>query len=248
MTTSIPDPTGSGEAREPYVYYQDNWVTLWHGDCRDVPEWLGADLLVCDPPYGRGAYQHAWSDSRGGRRNPRKARDPITGDENTAVRDAIVATWGTKPAVVFGDLMLPPPAGTVHVGAYLKPQDAGKGGGTAGLRRDLEAVYFLGSWPRGDFGQESALFTTACRALSGIGGLAAKAGHRHAKPLDVITRLLRLAPDATCVADPTAGSGQILLAARHLGLRSIGVEIDEQHCANIAARLAKPDLFTEEAS
>lgn len=228
-------------------YYLDDLVTLYHGDCREITEWLTADLLVCDPPYGRGAYQHAWSDKRVPGRTPRKAREPIAGDEDTAVRDAILALWGDRRAVVFGDLMLSNPEGTVLVGGYSKPADAGTNGCAGDVRRDLEGVYLVGPWPRTQGRGRSSVFATACRALAGAHGLAAKAGHRHAKPLDVCTDLIKLDPAATCVADPTAGSGQILLAARHLGLRAIGVELVEADCENIARRLSLPDLFGEPA-
>jgi DNA modification methylase len=34
-------------------YYQDEWVTIYNGDCREIlPELPKVDLVLTDPPYG----------------------------------------------------------------------------------------------------------------------------------------------------------------------------------------------------
>src|SRR5207302_1724830 len=59
-------------------YYEDDLVTLYHGDCREVTAWLEADILVTDPPYGI-AYK---SGGMGG-----TTRSTVHADEDTAARD-----------------------------------------------------------------------------------------------------------------------------------------------------------------
>jgi hypothetical protein len=65
-------------------YYQDDRVTLYHGDCREVTEWLAADVLVTDPPYGIAYAAVAGS---------RMHRD-IANDHDFTTTEAAVETWG----------------------------------------------------------------------------------------------------------------------------------------------------------
>jgi hypothetical protein len=217
-------------------YYADDTVTLYHGDCREITEWLAADVLVTDPPYGRAWRQgrlkarHQADDSHGG----------IAGDNDAAVRDDALGMWGGRLAIAFGDLMLKPPAGTRQVNVYRKPPNAGTRGAMGGWRRDAEAIYLLGPWPTG-LGGASGIIATGAPSQGNPSSCQGRYGHPHAKPVDVMETLISHCPPGV-VADPFAGSGSTLVAARNLGRRAIGVEIDERYCELAARRLSQDVL------
>ena len=217
-------------------YYEDDLVKLYHGDCLEVTEWLDADALVTDPPYGRRWKQ---GDTGKGRGWASDNHAGIANDATTEVRDTALSQWGSRPAIVFGDLMLAPPRGTKHVLVYDKGNDAGFTGAVGGYRRNVEAIYLIGKGHGSGLGGRSAVVST--RTSAG-GNLARTTGHPHTKPLDVMTELI-LNTHLHVVADPFAGSGSTLVAAKQLGRRAIGVELEERYCEIAARRLSQDTLF-----
>lgn len=107
-------------------YYEDEWVTLYHGDCREVDAWLEADVLVTDPPYGM-ALTSGWNGHQGDL--------AIANDHSTAIRTAALMLWDEDaggPSLVFGRWSVEHPTGTRAVLTWEK-------GEHYGLPRDLGA-------------------------------------------------------------------------------------------------------------
>lgn len=72
--------------------------------------------------------------------------------------------------------------------------------------------------------------------------------HPAAKPIGLLEKYIRVL-DAQTIVDPFCGSGTTLAAARRMGRRSIGVEIEKKYCdiavRRMEAELAQPYLFEE---
>jgi hypothetical protein len=169
------------------------------------------------------------------------------GPPETPVKVIRADHWG-RPAVVFGAVNMAAPFPTRKVLIYRKPPDAGTHGAVAGFRHDVEAVYLMGRpglWPTA-VGGRSSILETGARSVGGPGGPAARYGHHMAKPVDVMEDLCVAAVEClpamstitpATVADPFAGAGSTVVAARNLGLRVLAVELEEANCERIVARL-----------
>jgi len=205
----------------PEPYYDDGQVQIWHGDVRDHPHLLSAGVLVTDPPYGIG-YRSGHPRREGNARS-------IAGDEDTSLRDFVLGCW-RGPALVFGSWRRPRPAETRMVLVWDKGGALGSGDLSLPWKPDHEEVYVLGS---GFVGTRDCGSVLRCPPEQAVGR-----AHPHQKPVRLMSMLLAKCPPGA-VLDPFMGSGSTLVAAKSLGRRAVGIEIEERYCEIAAKRCAQ---------
>lgn len=212
----------------PSPYYQDSAVTIFHGDCREFLPLLGRfDLLLTDPKYGIGA------DSAAAKNNGKwgwKYYGNTNWDTERTPADLIrVALASSDEAIIWGGNyfsdVLPPSQGWI---VWDKAQ------------RNF-------SLSDGELAWTS--FDNALRILTIPRGRALRDGKEHPtqKSVEVIVGCIGYADrnNATAIKsiiDPFLGSGTTLRAAKDLGRRAIGIEIEERYC-EIAAKRMEQECF-----
>jgi site-specific DNA-methyltransferase (adenine-specific) len=76
----------------------------------------------------------------------------------------------------------------------------------------------------------------------GLTGCFEATGHPTQKPEDLMKELIELRKGVSTILDPFMGSGTTLRAAKDLGRRAIGIEIEEKYCEIAVKRLAQEVL------
>ena len=218
-------------------YYQDDYVTLYHGDClTEHREWLGGDVLVTDPPYGV-----QWESKKGDQTKVNRGalvrtRGSVSGDDDTTVRDAVLEAWGARPSIVFGSWKAPRPSGVRSLLIWHK-EGSYSGPLNAAFFTNHEDIYVMGEgWRKSSPPLRSVITTTEHRSVA-----AAIAGHPTPKAVGLMEKLVDRCPPGI-IADPFAGSGATLIAAKNLGRKVIGVELEEKYCEIIARRCSQEVL------
>ena len=204
-------------------YYQDESVTIYHGDAWSWQIGGLADAVVSDPPYGMAWDNRVSIGPNGkGRTGTRASRygETIIGDD----RPFDPSPWLAVPQVIlwgsnhFAQRL---PVGTILVwikryddafGSYLSDAEVGWEKGGHGVYLFRETGY-KGNEPR---------------------------FHPTQKPIS----LMRWCVGRTTgtVLDPFTGSGTTLVAAKSLGRRAIGIEIEERYC-EIAANRCRQEVL-----
>ena len=207
-------------------YYQDDHCTIYHGDCRDIlPALPTPDLLLADPPYGIAIETDSSSRSR---RSLGINHPPVHGDDEPF--DPSHLLGASRRVVLFGANnycdKLPPSQ------AWIVWDRMSGGSNTA----DAELAWTnLGGTVR-----------TFRHLWNGVLRDSEIGFHVHPtqKPVRLMSWVIaRATSDGDLVIDPYCGSGPTLRAAKDLGRKAIGIEIEERYCEIAAKRLAQEVLF-----
>ena len=220
-------------------YYDDGkGIVIYHGDCREIlPGLPKVDHVICDPPYDAKTHNGARYGFR--ETSSRIPFAPLDVPEAVPVLLAAAKAW----VVAFCALEM--------YGAYKAA--AGDCWVRAGFWRRTNGVpQFSGDRP-GQPGEGIAIMHAGsvkkCWNGNGKHGfwefpIVSGGQHPTTKPEKL---MLSLVTDFTetgdTIADPFMGSGTTLVAAKNLGRRAIGIEIEEKYCEIAAKRLAQGVLL-----
>ncbi|KPL08935.1 hypothetical protein AMJ85_07475 [candidate division BRC1 bacterium SM23_51] len=217
----------------PTPYYDHAGIQIYHGDCLEVLPTLGpVDCVVTDPPYGMGWDTDTRRFSGGSvksisQRGKGRQLPIVKGDRQP---------FDPSPWLDFGQVVL---FGANHYAARLPV------GTTLVWIKRLDAAFgsFLSdaeiAWMRGGHG------VYCFRDLSMTAETLTRA-HPTQKPLPLMRWCLQKTEGL--VLDPYMGSGTTLRAAKDLGRKAIGIEIEERYCEIAAKRLAQEVLPLEVAA
>src|SRR5262245_44065047 len=203
-------------------YYQDEWATIYHGDCREIlPQLEPVDLVLTDPPYGVGfQYQDSYDDKR-----TDYAEWALSCFQFYRERGRVVMlTTGMR------NLWLYPRADWVL--CWAKPGSTRRS--DLGGFNEWEPVLVYGKpkiW--NDF-----KYLPDC-----VNHTKGKSEHPCPKPLALYKWLIKAAGEVATILDPFMGSGTTLHAAKDMAVKSIGIEIEEKYCEIAVKRLRQESLL-----
>lgn len=235
-------------------YYADEFVTLYHGDCLDVVPELAersVDAVVTDPPYSSGGRRENARSLRRSMNRSMTDEDWIAGDSMSTggfvwmMRALAVRAKSTlKPGghfLAFIDWrMYPNLAGALESADYrqhptLVWDKAHFGMGVVFRNQHEWVVHFSNGNPAAPARRDVGNVLRCPPVRDG--------DHPTEKPVGLMGSLLSVvASVGGAVLDPFCGAGSTLAAAKMLGRKAVGVEIDERFCEVTAKRVQADPL------
>jgi len=230
-------------------YYEHAGITIYHGDCREIlPQLPEADVLFSDPDYGVGINftesgtlgDLSKNTGRGAR--PAKEADSLLTEMLSAVRirrNGLLFWSGSWSRITAFSRSVEAAAWRIHhLGIWYKANGAGPSGN--GLARRFEPWFWVerdkGTTREGEWNFLPDCIDV-CRVVPGHDEALA---HPTQKPVELMRRLMRFFTlPGDLIIEPFSGSGSTLFAAKDLGRRAIGIEIEEKYCEIAAKRLSQ---------
>jgi DNA modification methylase len=219
-------------------YYEQDGITIYHGDCRDVLPSLIADAVVTDPPYGLGEVSGTTTKKRA---KNNYASDFV--DTEEYVREVVVPALDLALSRCGGRGVVTP--GIRCLSLYSRPRDVGGfyqpaavGMGPWGFA-SYNPVLFYGKDPHAGKHITATMVPLTERPSDDR--------HPCAKPISACRWMVGKATyQSETIIDPFAGVGSMLVAAKHMYRKAIGIEISERYCEIAAERLSQRVLDLEE--
>ena len=219
------------------AYYQDSAVTIYHGDASELWESIGCyDVSITDPPYG--------IDGSSGHSNLARAKGEYHGafsDDAEYVRSVVVPIVQMLIKNCIGVILTP---GYKNMMLYPQPQSFGAFYQPActGLQPfgngDAQPIFYYGKNP--------TLKNMGTPCSYQLVEAPPKNGHPCPKPFIAWKRLVsNFTLQHHVILDPFMGSGTTLRAAKDLGRKAIGIEIEERYCEIAAKRMEQEVLGLE---
>jgi site-specific DNA-methyltransferase (adenine-specific) len=219
-------------------YYEHAGITIYHADCRDVFSFVQADALVTDPPYGINLGACSGTGGNHGMLHDAYASYDDSYENFVGV---IVPRLCAAMAVVTRSLVWTGPH--IHeqpkpdaIGGVYCPAGAGRHGW--GFKQFLPVLLY-GAAPDLHLGAKVPTVIRSQELPDKISKL-----HPVPKPLGWMRWSIKLASrEGETILDPFMGSGTTLRAAKDLGRRAIGIDIEERYCELAVKRLSQEVLF-----
>jgi site-specific DNA-methyltransferase (adenine-specific) len=230
-------------------YYSEDGITIYNADCREVlPQLEPVDLVLTDPPFGEKT--HAGMRNGHGENSIDFASvgSDFISDvfERCAPRRWLISSIDWRHAA---EIEAKPPAGLefVRLGVWVKrnPMPQLTGDRPATGWEGIAFLHSLATKKRWNGGGASACYDFGTSRWGYFG----PSLHPTEKPLPLISKLLsQFAEKSETVLDPFMGSGTTLRAAKDLGLKAIGIEIERKYCDIAIERLRQQAFSFQEAA
>jgi DNA modification methylase len=209
-------------------YYEDDFCTIYNADCRDIIGSLAPfEIVVTDPPYGMDYHSSRYKYG-----NP---HSKLVGDAASYPVDVVEKLLQARRCCYlfcrWDNIKELPTAKSCIVWV--------KNNWSAG---DLEHAYGR-MWEACLFypGPEHLFNGRPADVISCDRVPSAKLLHPTEKPVPLLSRLISSNMGGS-VFDPFMGSGSTLVAAKQLGRKAIGIEVERKYCDIAVGRLSQCQL------